>query len=181
MESTFNASCLSSSVTQSMLGLVDVFNYQLTSPLHTPDSSFVFEIEPDRTTYETCYDEFMEFKLTVIQEIFNRGKVCLFISLRRMKPMLFTVILSSTCPLSLLWTSMSIPEDLPDLHHLLPQFSLRRPLVSPAHLPAKLRNLRELQRWISLTTPSPTLIQGMVTICQRSVLHLFRFVEECSG
>lgn len=86
MEPTFNMTCQSSSVSQPMLGFVDGLDCQLMSPLQSPDSSF-FEIEPDKTTYETCYDEFMEFKLAVIQEIFDRGKVCFCTILCGTKPM----------------------------------------------------------------------------------------------
>jgi hypothetical protein len=96
MQPTLDTNCQSSSVSQAFLptvGLVDGFNYQLTSPLQSPNSPFFFEIEPDKTTYETCYDEFMELKLAVIQEIFYRDKVCSFTSLQEID-----VYLRPLCP-----------------------------------------------------------------------------------
>lgn len=54
----------------------DAFKFELASPVTTP-RDFVFEIEPDTTKYETCYDEFMEIKLSVLQELLDRAKTVL--------------------------------------------------------------------------------------------------------
>ncbi|GLB44879.1 hypothetical protein LshimejAT787_1802160 [Lyophyllum shimeji] len=51
----------------------DAFKFDLASPVPTP-RDFVFEIEPDTTKYETCYDELMEIKLAVLQELLDRVK-----------------------------------------------------------------------------------------------------------
>lgn len=74
-QNTFNTSCQSSPILQNFppVPADDGFCYPLTSPLQSPDFPFFLDIEPDKTTYETCYDEFMEFKLAVIREILNRG------------------------------------------------------------------------------------------------------------
>jgi len=85
IEPSPNTSCrspLASQFVPPTFGPVDGFSYRLTSPPQTPDSSFFFEIEPDKTIYEQCYDEFMEVKLAVLREIPNGGKACSFSGLQ---------------------------------------------------------------------------------------------------
>ncbi|KAG5638105.1 hypothetical protein H0H81_001783 [Sphagnurus paluster] len=52
---------------------LDAFKYELASPIPSP-CNFFFEIEPDTTKYEECYDEFMETKLSVLQELLTKVK-----------------------------------------------------------------------------------------------------------
>ncbi|KAF5379716.1 hypothetical protein D9615_005717 [Tricholomella constricta] len=52
---------------------LDAFKYELASPVPSP-CDFFFEIEPDTTNYETCYDEFMENKLSVLEELVEKAK-----------------------------------------------------------------------------------------------------------